>query len=104
MVFFIDDILLRSIGISIPPFDMIWLMETISSNAEESYQKEVKKWVFDNLKENSLLYELGEMTREEYVRKNNELNLKLRDIEELNNLNSLRINLLNDIHNDVKVN
>ncbi len=103
MVFFIDDILLRSIGLSIPPFDMIWLMETISGKAEEAYQKEVKKWILDNLKENTLFYELGEITKEEYIKRNNELNLKLKDIEVLNNLSSLRINLLNDVLNDGKV-
>ena len=100
MVFFIDDILLRSIGISIPPFDMIWLMETIAGKAEEECQKEVKKWVLDNLKENSLFYELGEITKEEFVRRNHELNLKLKDIERLNNLSSQRVNLFSDVLKD----
>ena len=100
MVFFIDDILLRSIGLSIPPFDMIWLMETIAGKAEEECQKEVKKWVLDNLKENSLFYELGEITKEEYVRRNHELNLKLEDIERLNNLSSQRVNLFSDVLKD----
>lgn len=71
MPFIIDDILLRMLGISIPPFDMIWLFETIQDFAvRETYDPDK---ISDAIKENRMLFELGEITKEKYKRTNTEL-------------------------------
>lgn len=85
---FLDDILLRAIGISVPPFDMIWLMETIDEYARGVFGEETKKQITRILKENRLLYELKEITQEEYENKNNELNRKLKEVEKVDSMNA----------------
>ena len=71
MPFIIDDIFLRMLGISIPPFDMIWLFEQIRDLAvREAYDPEK---IGNAIKENQMLFELGEITKEEYERKHAEL-------------------------------
>ena len=95
MVFFVDDIFLRMLGISIPPFDMIWLMETLRDYARELLEEETQKEISNSLKENRLLFELGEITREEYEQRNKELNQKLKKIEKVSRMNlKQRINIL----------
>lgn len=95
MPFFIDDIFLRMLGVSIPPFDMIWVIETISDYAEEIREKETHEKVSKKIKENRLLYELGEITKEEYEKRNEELNHKLRMTKRINRTNlHQRINIL----------
>jgi len=95
MPFFIDDILLRMLGFSIPPFDMIWLMETIRDYVEDVRQEENQQKINNKLKENRLLYELGEITKEEYERRNEELNHQLKMNKRINRMNlNQRINLL----------
>jgi len=74
MPFFVDDLLLRMFGFSIPPFDMIWIMETITDYVNDGRTKENQKRINNELRENRLLYELGELTREEYEKRNTELN------------------------------
>ena len=61
-------------GLSVPPFDMIWLMETITDYADEGRVKENQQRINNALRENRLLYELGELTKEEYDKTNSELN------------------------------
>jgi len=61
-------------GISLAPFDMIWLMETIRNYVEDAWGEETKQKINNKIKENRLLYELGEITKEEYERRNGELN------------------------------
>lgn len=93
MPFIIDDIFLRMLGISIPPFDMIWLMEQIRDHAYGELYNPDK--INDELKEIRLLYELGEITKEEYEKKNEELNHKLKLANRVNNMNlSKRIDIL----------
>jgi hypothetical protein len=76
MPFLIDDIILRMVGISLPPFDMIWLLETIRDYAvQEAYSPEK---IGDELKETALQYDLGEITKEEYERRYAELTEKLK--------------------------
>ena len=71
MPFIIDDIFLRMLGISIPPFEMIWLIETIRDTLiRVAYDPER---IGDAIKENQMLYELGEIAKEEYERKHAEL-------------------------------
>lgn len=95
MPFFVDDLFLRMLGISIPPFDMLWVMEQLEDYAIGLLEEETQKEVSNNLKENRLLFELGEMTREEYEQKNNELNQKFKKVEKVNRLNlKHRINIL----------
>lgn len=95
MPFFIDDILLRMIGLSIPPFDMIWLMETIMDYADEARVKETQQKINNEIRENRLLYELGEITKEEYDRRNSELNHRRLMNKRINRVRlSQRINLL----------
>lgn len=95
MPFLIDDIFLRMLGISIPPFDMIWLMETIRDYVEEVREKETHEKISNQIKENRLLYELGEKTKEQYEKRNEELNHKLRMNNRINRTNlNQRINIL----------
>ncbi|MGD0954071.1 MAG: hypothetical protein ABR985_17055 [Methanotrichaceae archaeon] len=81
-MFLIDDIILRSLGISMPPgLDMIGTIEQIQKQAyKEIYNPEKIKSQF---KENRLLYEFGELTREEYERTNAELMHYLKVAEEI---------------------
>ena len=74
MPFFIDDLFLRMLGFAIPPFDMIWLMETIRDYSENVRQEETQQKINSKIKENRLLYELGEITKDEYERRSKELN------------------------------
>jgi len=95
MVFFVDDIFLRMLGFSIPPFDMIWIMETIRDYVEEIREKETQQKINNKIKENRLLYELGEITREEYERRNGELNHQRQMNNRINRTNlNQRINIL----------
>ena len=95
MPFFIEDIFLRMLGISIPPFDMIWLMETILDYLEDVREKESSEKINNKIKENRLLYELGEITKEEYEKRNGELNHKLQMNSRINRTNlNQRLNIL----------
>jgi 2-methylisocitrate lyase-like PEP mutase family enzyme len=83
------------LGVSIPPFDMIWLMETIRDHVENVRQEENQQKISNKIKENRLLYELGEITKEEYEKRNGELNNKLRMNNRINRTNlNQRINIL----------
>lgn len=83
------------LGLSIPPFDMIWLMETIRDYVEDIREEESQRKINNKIKENRLLYELGEITKEEYERRNGELNHKLRMNNRINRTNlNQRINIL----------
>ncbi len=70
-MFILDDLLLRSVGLEIPGLDLIWTFEQIRDYAyKETYNPEK---ISDQIKENRLLYEFGDITREEYDRTNTEL-------------------------------
>ena len=92
-MFFVDDLLLRSLGISLPGLDLIWTMEQIQKFARrELYNPEKIK---SRLKENRLLYEFGELTREDYEKTNSELMRKLKLAEKAEDMNlSMRIDIL----------
>jgi len=94
MPFLIDDIILRMVGISLPPFDMIWLLEIIRDYAvQEVYNPEK---INDELKETALLYDLGEITKEEYERRYAELTEKLKIAQRVRESNiKKRIDILN---------
>lgn len=102
MPFIIDDIFLRMLGISIPPFDMLWLLEQIRDHAyAEMYNPEK---INNQLKENRLLFEFDEITEEEYKKKNEELNHKLKIANHLKNTNMRnRVNVLGvDTNTNIK--
>ncbi|MDD5735227.1 MAG: hypothetical protein WCZ26_00255 [Methanothrix soehngenii] len=81
-MFIIDDLILRSLGVSMPPgLDMIGTMEEVQKFAnKEMYNPEKIK---SQIKENRLLYEFGELTREDYERMNAQLIHDLRVAEDL---------------------
>jgi hypothetical protein len=93
MPFIVDDVFLRMLGVSIPPFDMIWLTEQIRDHAyREMYNPEK---INDQLKEIRLLYELGELKKEEYEKRSQELSHKLKLANRVNNMSlSKRIDIL----------
>jgi len=92
-MFFLDDLLLRSLGVTLPGLDLIWMLEQLQSFAHrELYNPEKIK---DQIKETRLLYEFGEMTRGEYEQKNSELMRQLRLAEKAENMNlGMRTDLL----------
>jgi len=75
-MFMLDDLLLRGLGLSIPGLDMIWIFEQIMDHSHnEMYNPEKIK---NSIKDNRLLFELGEITREEYDETNAELMRQLK--------------------------
>lgn len=92
-MFFFDDLLLRSLGVSLPGLDLIWMLEQVQKFAyREMYNPEKIK---NQIKETRLLYEFGEMTREEYVQANSELMHKLRLAEKAVEMNlSMKTDIL----------
>ncbi len=63
-MFLIDDLLLRAVGISLKPFDLIWIMELLRDYA--LHEKYNTKNIGKQIKENRLLFEIGAMSEEEY--------------------------------------
>jgi len=83
------------LGVSLPPFDMIWLIETIRDYVEEIRAKETQQKISNKIKENRLLYELGAITKEEYEKRNSELNHQLKVNKRIDRMSlNQRINLL----------
>ena len=67
-MFLIDDLVLRAVGISLKPFVMIWMLELLRNYAlQEKYN--IQK-IDNQIKEKRLLFEIGEITREEYEEEN----------------------------------
>jgi len=91
----IDDLLLRALGISLGPLDLFYLLDIIGNYARDLYNEENMKNIKKGIKENRLLYELGEISLNEYVIINKDLNNKLKEFEKITKLNLTgRINLL----------
>jgi len=84
-MFFIDDLLLRSIGISLPGLDMIWTLEQIQKYAYRGLYNPEK--IKSQIKETRLLYEFGELKRQEYEQKNRELMHKLELAQKVTEMN-----------------
>jgi len=96
-MFFLDDLVLRSLGISIPPFDLLYILEIIGEYGKGMYIQEELKKLRDRLKENRLFYELGEIDYSEYKKINEEVNRKISAFEKARRINlNERINLLNN--------
>lgn len=80
-MFLIDDLLLKMVGISLKPFDMIWMLELLRGYAlKEKYSL---KEVNGQIKENRLLFEIGELSEEQYKEKNELLLEKRQEAEEI---------------------
>lgn len=80
-MFVIDDLLLRSVGISVPGLDLIWMLEQIREYARrELYNPER---IRNQIKEIRLLYEFGEMSRGEYLERTEQLMQRLRIAEQM---------------------
>lgn len=86
----IDDLILRAFGLSLKPFDLIWIMELMNDYAlKEKYN--LKK-INNQIKENSLLFEIGEISKEEYDEKRELLIERLNKAKQImENLSSVQI-------------
>lgn len=82
-MFLIDDILLRSLGFSIPGLDMFWIFEQILYFSRKEMYDQIK----DRLKENRMLYELGEISDDDYLRINAGLVRQLKLAERARDMN-----------------
>lgn len=80
-MFVIDDLLLRVLGISLKPFDMIWMLELLRNYAlKEKYSL---KEINSHIKENRLLFEIGELNEAEYQEKHEWLLEQHKEAEEI---------------------
>ncbi len=80
-MFLIDDLLLRILGIPLKPFDMVWMLELLRNYAfQEKYSV---KGINNQLKENQLLFEIGECNEEEYRERNALLLERRKEAEEI---------------------
>jgi len=86
----IDDLILRAFGISLKPFDLIWIMELMNDYAlKEKYN--LKK-INNQIKENSLLFEIGEISEKEFNEKNELLMKNLEKAKQIiENLSKVQI-------------
>jgi hypothetical protein len=82
-MFLIDDILLRTLGFSIPGLDMFWLFEQILYFSRKEMYDQIK----DRLKENRMLYELGEISDDDYTKINAKLVRQLKLAEKAREMN-----------------
>ncbi len=84
-MFLLDDLAMRSLGISLPGLDLFWTLEQVHRFAyREMYNPEKIK---SQIKENRLLYEFGEISREDYEVRNSELLRKLKLAEKALEMN-----------------
>lgn len=85
----IDDLLLRALGLTLKPFDLIWILGLMRDYAlKEKYNI---KAITDQIKENRLLFEIGEITEDEYNKKHGLL------LEELEKAKEVVENLSKDM-------
>ncbi len=88
-MFIIDDLVLRTLGISLKPFDTIWMLELLRDYAlNEKYN--IQK-IGNQIKENRLLFEIGQITKKRYEEKNELL------IEERKRAEEIMTNLSDDM-------
>ena len=80
-MFILDDVVLRALGFSLQPFDMIWILELIRDyGLKEKY--DIKK-INGQIKENQLLLELGELGEAAYKEKHESLMQQLEMAQEI---------------------
>lgn len=92
-MFFFDDLFLRMLGIEVPGLDLISNIEIIKDYTYKEYYNVDK--IKNKIKENQMLYEFDELSREEYEERKAELMKQLKFAERVleTNLNA-RINIL----------
>ncbi|MCC4769478.1 hypothetical protein FXV91_04485 [Methanosarcina sp. DH2] len=92
-MFLLDDLILRALGISIPGLDLIYTLEIIKNLAyKELYNPEKVK---NEIKENQMLYEFGEVPREEFEETKSRLMEQLKFAERFEEMNlSVRSDIL----------
>jgi len=76
-MFLIDDVLLRAVGVSIPGYDLMWTLERIGELAHRTMRDQIR----DRIKENAMLFELGERSLEEFNARNRTLVCQMRATE-----------------------
>mgnify|MGYP001559918709 CR=1 FL=1 len=80
-MFILDDVILRTLGFSLQPFDMIWILELIRDyGLKEKYDT---KKINGQIKENQLLLELGELGEAAYKEKRESLMQQLEMAQEI---------------------
>ena len=91
-MFVIDDIVLRSLGVKLPmPFDMLSTLETIEEAAlKELYDPEKLN---NQLKEISLLFSDGKISREEFEKGKEDLLLQLSIADKVKEMGSKSRNM-----------
>lgn len=90
-MFLIDDVLLRPLGLSVQPFDMIWYLELMRNLALKEKYNTTK--ISNSIKENRLLLEIGQIREEEYRKKHEELLEQLEKAKEV----------MQDLPKDIKI-
>jgi hypothetical protein len=92
-MFILDDFLLRMLGISIPGLDLISTLELVKNLAyKELYNPEKIK---NNIKENQMLYEFGEISRDDFEETKSRLMEQIKFIERFEEMNiGVRIDIL----------
>ena len=92
-MFILDDILLRMLGISVPGLDFFSTLELVKNVAyKELYNPEKIK---NKIKENQMLYEFGEISRDEFEETKSRLMEQLKFVERFKEMNlSARIDII----------
>lgn len=63
-MFVIDDLFAEMLGLDTRPFNMLWIMKMVSNRA---YSKKYNlEKIQDQIKENQMLYEFGEIEKKEF--------------------------------------
>jgi len=92
-MFILDDFLLRMLGVSVPGLDFISTLELVKNLAyKELYNPEKVK---NEIKENQMLYEFGEISREKFEETKSRLMEQLKFVERFEEMNlSVRTDIL----------
>jgi hypothetical protein len=92
-MFILDDLLLRALGISVPGLDFVSTLELLENLAyKELYNPENIK---NQIKENQMLYEFGEISKYEFENTKSRLMEQLKFIERFEEMNlSVRADIL----------
>ena len=92
-MFILDDFLLRMLGVSVPGLDFISTLELVKSLAyKELYNPEKVK---NKIKENQMLYEFGEVSKDNFEETKSRLIEQLKFMERFEEMNlSVRTDIL----------
>lgn len=92
-MFILDDFLLRLLGVSVPGLDFVSTLELLKNLAhKELYNPEKVK---NRIKENQMLYEFGEISRDEFEETKSRLMEQLKFVGRFEEMNlSVRTDIL----------